>query len=260
MIATSPNSWIAYSRPSPQARICLFCFPYAGSGASIFRTWADDLPSSIQVCPVQLPGREGRLREPLFTHLGPLVATLSRAIRPYLSIPFAFWGHSLGALICFELARTLAQQNAPRPVHLFVSGHSAPQTRPMGSSIHLLPDPEFIAELERLNGTPAQVLQNAELMELLLPVLRADFAVSETYLYTVGEPLDCPISAFGGLQDSTTSRNGLEAWRHQTRGAFTLRMFPGDHFFLHNARAALLHALVQDMAQSLGRMSRSGSL
>ena len=260
MIATSSNSWIACSGPSPRARLRLFCFPYAGGGASIFRAWADDLPPSIQVCPVQLPGRESRLREPLFTRLESLVATLGQAIRPYLSMPFAFWGHSLGALICFELARTLAQQNAPDPIHLFVSGRSAPQIQSTGSSIHQLPDPEFIAELDRLNGTPAEVLQNAELMGLLLPVLRADFAVNESYIYAAGEPLDCPISAFGGLQDNLTSRDKLEAWRHQTRGAFTLRMFPGDHFFLHNTRAALLHALAQDVAQSLSRMSGSGSL
>jgi surfactin synthase thioesterase subunit len=257
VIATSSNSWIGCSGLSRPACLRLFCFPYAGGGAAIFRAWADDLPQSIQVCPVQLPGRESRLQEPLFVRLEPLVAALSQAIRPYLSMPFAFWGHSLGALIGFELARTLAQQNAPGPIHLFVSGHSAPQIQSIGSSIHLLPDPEFIAELERLNGTPAEVLQNAELMELLLPVLRADFAVNETYTYSAGEPLDCPISAFGGLQDTLTSRDKLEAWRHQTRGAFTLRMFPGDHFFLHNTRAALLHALAQDAAQSLSRMSGS---
>ncbi len=257
MRATSTNAWIVGSGPDPQARLRLFCFPYAGGGVSIFRTWSDDLPQSIQVCPVQLPGRESRLREPPFARLEPLVAALSQAIRPHLSMPFAFWGHSLGALIGFELARTLAQQNAPNPIHLFVSGRSAPQIPPIGSPIHLLPDPEFIAELGHLNGTPAEVLQNAELMELLLPVLRADFAVNETYIYTAGEPLECPISAFGGLRDNLTSRDKLEAWRHQTRGAFTLRMFPGDHFFLHNTRAALLHALAQDVAQSLSRMGGS---
>lgn len=246
LMTTSFNLWITCPRPSPQARLRLFCFPYAGGGASVFRTWSDDLPS-IEVCPVQLPGRETRLREPPFTRLEPLVEAVLQALRPYITMPFAFFGHSLGALISFELARTLARQNAPGPVRLFVSGRWAPQVQKANSSIHRLPEPEFMAELGRLSGTPAEVLQNAELMELFLPVLRADFEVNETYVYTAGEPLDCPVSAFGGLQDSVTSRDELAAWREQTSGAFVLRMFPGGHFFLHSARALLLRAVAQDL-------------
>jgi medium-chain acyl-[acyl-carrier-protein] hydrolase len=250
------NSWVTCSRPRTQARLRLFCFPYAGGGASIFRAWPDDLPG-MQVCPVQLPGRENRLREPCFIRLEPLVQALVQALPPYLDMPYAFFGHSLGALIGFELARALVRENRSGPVHLFVSGHSAPQVQSLEPPIHQLPEPDFIKELRCLNGTPGEVLQHAELMALLLPVLRADFAINETYVYTPGTLLDCPISAFGGLQDNLASRDDLAAWRDQTRSTFTLRMFPGDHFFLHSARPLLLRAIVHDLAQSLSRIKVS---
>lgn len=260
MIATNINSWVTCPKPKAQARLRLFCFPYAGGGASIFRTWPDDLPPSIQICSIQLPGRESRLREPCFTRLEPLVQALVQALSPYLDVPYAFFGHSLGALIGFELARALVRENRPSPVHLFVSGHSAPQVQSLDPPIHQLPEPDFIKELRHLNGTPGEVLQNAELMALLLPVLRADFAINETYVYIPGTLLDCPISAFGGLQDSLVSRDGLAAWCDQTYSTFALRMFPGDHFFLHSARPPLLRAIVHDLAQSLSRIHKGQCL
>ncbi|CAG0937561.1 medium-chain acyl-[acyl-carrier-protein] hydrolase [Thermoflexales bacterium] len=255
MIATNLNSWVICPKPVAQARLRLFCFPYAGGGASVFRDWPNYFPSSIEVCAVQLPGREGRWREPLFTHWEPLVQALVDSLQPYYDRPFAFFGHSLGALISFELARALARQNKPAPLHLCVAGHAAPQVPNTEPAIHQLPKPEFIKKLRALSGTPAEVLQNAELMELFLPVLRADFAVNETYTYTPGSPLECPISAFGGLQDEMSVPAELEGWRNQTRQAFTLRLLPGDHFFLHSARPLLLHSLVQDLSQSLSRLN-----
>jgi medium-chain acyl-[acyl-carrier-protein] hydrolase len=166
-------------------------------------------------------------------------------------MPYAFFGHSLGALISFELARSLVRGNRAGPGHLFVAGHSAPQVQSREPPLHQLPEPDLIRELERLKGTPREVLQHSELMALLLPVLRADLSINETYVYTPGALLDCPISAFGGLQDSLASRDDLAAWRDQTRGVFTLRMFPGDHFFLHSDRSLLLRAIAQDLGQLL---------
>jgi medium-chain acyl-[acyl-carrier-protein] hydrolase len=245
-------------RPNPQARLRLFCFPYAGGAASIFYTWPDDLPKDVEVCPIQLPGRQDRIRETPFTHVTPLVQAIAPAIRPYLDKPYAFFGHSLGTLISFELARLLAAQNDPGPVRLLVSGHRAPQAPDPNPPIHHLPDAEFIEELERLNGTPEMVLENPELLQLFLPLLRADFTAAETYTYTAGAPLDCHISAFGGLQDDKVSRDGLAAWQEQTRRTFTLRMFPGDHFFLHSARALLLQALSRDLLQDLDQTAGGG--
>ncbi|MCA1852371.1 MAG: hypothetical protein LC647_08250 [Beggiatoa sp.] len=166
-----------------------------------------------------------------------------------MTTPFAFFGHSMGALIGFELARQLRRQHGPSPVHLFVSGRGAPQIPPPEPPIHALPEPQFIAEVQHFNGTPTEVLQHPELMQLLIPTLRADFAVCETYTYTTDAPIDCSISAFGGLQDRKVSRERLEAWRDQSRASFSLCMFPGDHFFLHTAEPLLLETIAQLLLQ-----------
>jgi len=236
---------------NPQALLRLFCFPYAGGGASIFRTWSNNLPSEVEVCPIQLPGRENRLQEPPFNRLAPLVHVLAHVLLPYLDLPFVFFGHSMGALISFELARYLRRQHAPGPLHLFVSARRAPQIPAINPPIHHLPESAFIEALRDFNGTPESILQNAELMQLLLPVLRADFAVCETYTYSVEDPLACAISTFGGLQDCEVCYDELAAWREQTDGFFTQRMLPGNHFFLRSARVSLLRYITQDLTRLL---------
>lgn len=241
------NPWITYSKSNPQACLRLFCFHYAGAGASIFRTWSDQLPPDIEVCSVQLPGRESRLRETPFTSLLPLIHTLAPVLLPHLNLPFAFFGHSVGALLSFELARQLRRLNQPSPLYLFLSGRCAPQIPDPDPPIHQLPNADFIEELRHYNGTPEAVLQNTELMDWLLPILRADLAINETYVYTSEVPLDCAISVFGGLQDRKVSRNCLSAWREQTHSTFNLTMFPGDHFFLKSKQGVLLKAISQDL-------------
>jgi len=248
------GAWVTCPKPNPQARLRLFCFPYAGGGSSIVRTWSDDLPPEIQVCPVQLPGRENRLMEPPFTQLSPLVQTIVQVLRPHLNVPFAFLGHRMAALVSFELARELRRQYVLSPVHLFVSGHRAPQIADPDLPIHQLPESAFMEELRYLNGTPEEVLQNGELMHLFVPILRADIAVCETYVYSTEDPLDCPISGFGGLQDCKVSPDDLVAWRDQRHTSFRLRMFRGNHFFLQSARALFLRAVSQVLTQLLGRI------
>ncbi len=243
------NNWVACAKPNPQAKLRLFCFHYAGGGASVFRGWRDSLPQSVEVCAIELPGRGMRLRESPFTQLEPLVQHLASTLLPYLDKPFAFFGHSMGGLVSFELTRLLRREYRVSPVHLFVSGYRAPQVPDPDPPIHALPESEFLRELRRFNGTPEAVLENAELMQLLLPTLRADFAVIETYAYTPETPLDCPITAFGGLQDREASCDELEAWREQTNASFVLKMFPGDHFFLHSAGSLLLQDLYQKLHQ-----------
>lgn len=246
-MTTAFDSWIAYRKLRPQARLRLFCFPYAGGGALIFRTWADGLPADVEVCPVQLPGRGTRLMEPPFTQLLPLIQALAQALLPLLDKPFAFFGHSLGALVSFELARQLRRQYGVQPVRLFVSAGRAPQLPHRGLPVHTLPEGDFLAELRRLNGTPRAVLEHEELMQIALPILRADFAVYETYVYATEPPLNCPISTFGGLRDRTVSQSDLEAWREQTSGSFSLQMFSGDHFFLTTTQPLLLRVLSQEL-------------
>jgi medium-chain acyl-[acyl-carrier-protein] hydrolase len=206
----------------------------------------------VEVCPVQLPGRETRFREPAFTRLPALVEALAESLRPHLDRPFAFFGHSLGALVAFELARRLCGGGGPDPVQLFVSGCVAPQTRKRERFIHSLPAAEFRQELRCLNGTPVAVLDNEELLDLLLPTLRADFALWETSTYVAGPPLSCPVCAWGGLEDDAVNPRDLGAWRELTTGPFRLRMVPGNHFFLQAAQPLLLQGLAQELLGAKG--------
>ena len=247
--------WFTSQRPNAGARLRLFCFPYAGGGAAIYRLWPQSLPSEVEACMAQLPGRGTRLREEPFTNLDALVAAIAEAIAPLLDKPFALFGHSMGAMISFELARRLREQGQPQPSHLFISGRRAPQLPNDDPISYNLPDAELGQELLRLIGTPKEVLEHPELMELMLPLLRADFSVVETYDYRPGVPLDCPLTVFGGLRDAEVSREQLEAWREQTTSEFALRMLPGDHFFLNDAQAQtlLLSAVARDLYQLLKR-------
>lgn len=246
---TATDRWFPFVRSRPGAEVRLFCFPYAGGGASIFRDWAGRLPGFVETWPIQLPGRETRFREPAFTRVQLLVEALAKSLRPKLDRPFAFFGHSLGGLVAFELSRKIKEYLGLQPSRLFVSGCEAPQTRSSGGAVHALPSDEFREELRRLNGTPLAVLDNDELMELMLPTLRADFSLWETYAYTADAPLACPIIALGGLGDDLLSRQDLDAWRELTTGPFCLRMLPGDHFFLHSAQPLLLQILAQEFLE-----------
>ncbi|NET30971.1 MAG: thioesterase [Cyanothece sp. SIO1E1] len=205
----------------------------------------------MEVCPVELPGRGIRFKEPLLTHLQSLLQALGPAIVPYLDKPFAFFGHSMGALISYELAQTLSQNYGFSPISLFVSACRAPQLPTTKPPIHTLSDAAFLKELRRLNGTPEEVLQNTELMQLRLPMLRADFTVLETYTYTPKLPLHSPITAFGGWHDQEVSHDELKAWRLHTNVAFSLQMLPGNHFFIHSAQSHLLQLLCQTLNQRL---------
>jgi medium-chain acyl-[acyl-carrier-protein] hydrolase len=164
--------------------------------------------------------------------MSPLAEAVAEALTPLLDKPFAFFGHSLGTLVAFEVARRLRELYSVAPVRMIVSAGAAPQVPRRKTPVHNLPEKEFLAELRRLNGTPLEILNHAELMEIMVPLLRADFAVYETYQYTAAPTLNCPIAAFGGLRDERVRPADLAAWSAQTSGSFSLRMFPGDHFFL----------------------------
>ena len=246
---TKTVSWLAHHRPSTRASLRLFCFPYAGGSAAIYRSWSESLPWQVEVCPVQLPGRGSRIRENLFTQMPDLVANVAKDLRTYLDKPFAFFGHSMGAIIGFELARLLREEGAPEPVHLFVSGRSAPQTPSEHRHTYDLPEQEFVEELRQMNGTPEEVLQDPELRAFMLPLLRADFEVIQTYAYVDQPPLTCSITAFGGLNDNEVSRDSLEGWREQTTKACTLRLFPGDHFFINQVQSSLLRMISGELYQ-----------
>jgi medium-chain acyl-[acyl-carrier-protein] hydrolase len=222
------------------AKFRLFCFSYSGAGASIFRTWAASLAPHIEVVAVQLPGRETRRKEPLFSSLPALIEALTPALLPDLDRPFMFFGHSVGALISFEVARQLRRTGHLSPSHLVVSGRSAPQLPAATRPIHQLPDADFLAELQRYSGTPAIVLENADVMNVFMPILRADLAINETYVYQPEAPFNFPIAAFGGLQDTQVSQSALSAWSEQTSSDFNIELLPGNHFFLKEQKTAIL--------------------
>lgn len=250
---TAKNLWFSNPQPNSQAHLRLFCFPYAGGGASIFRLWAKELPSEIEVIPVQLPGRERRMREAPFSKIEPLLQALIQVLPPYLDRPFAFFGYSMGALICFELIRQLRRQGLPLPLHLLVSGRRAPQIPCPKPFAHQLSDAEFIEDLRHKGGTPEAVLQNSELMQLFMPIMRADLGLNETYKYTTELPLDFPISVLGSSEDTEVNREQLDAWREQTTSSFSLQMFPGNHFFLINEGRSLLLQAISDKLSSFAQ-------
>ena len=244
------NAWLILREPKRKTRLRLFCFPYAGGGASVFRQWSENMPEGVEVCPVQLPGRENRITDSPFTKLALLVDAMVEAFDPYFDVPFAFFGHSIGAKIAFELARELRRKKGAQPVHLFVSG-SRPPHIPEPRPLHLLPEHEFTKELRRFSGTPEAVMQSRDLMEMYLPILRADFALDETYVYYEDNLFDCPISAFGGNEDKETNREELDAWRQHTTGTFTLQIFQGDHFFIKSSQSLLLYSISQVLLRYL---------
>jgi medium-chain acyl-[acyl-carrier-protein] hydrolase len=239
--------WLIRFRPSTTARLRLFCFPYAGGGAHIFRTWSESLPPEVEVLGVQLPGRGRRVRETPFTHMEPLIEEATAALQPYLDLPYVFFGHSLGAWIAFELSRTWRSRQQVLPSGLFVSGASAPQHCVTAKPPADLSTEAFVERLRQLEGTPKKVLEHEGLLEIILPMLRGDFTLAHTYMYREEAPLDCPIIGFGGEQDKVVSREELAGWQAQTTARFSLHLFPGDHFYLRSAERALLDVIAQEL-------------
>lgn len=242
-----PSRWLPSVRQGQEVRLRLFCFPYAGGNAAVFHPWADQLPTSIDLCPIQLPGRGARFGEPPAERVQALAEAIAEAISPFLDLPFAFFGHSLGALIAFETARVIRSRFLRLPVRLFVSAHRAPRLKSDNPPLHRLSDTDLVVELERLEGTPTKILNDPELLALMLPTLRADFALCDTYTYVRRAPLECPITILGGSEDKDVDRSQLEPWGEETRGELSLFEIPGGHFFIHDAVGPLLKLITQQL-------------
>lgn len=253
MVTVSPgrstSPWFTCAKPDPSARLRLFCFPYAGGGASIYRGWENYLPPGVEILAVQPPGRGSRFREPALDRMDSLVGAVANAMQPYLDCPIVLFGHSVGAFASFEMAHRLADTFGIHVSHLFVSGARGPHLPRNRKNIHDLSEEDFINELKTLNGTPPEVLEHPELMRMVSATLRADFAVAETYRAANRSPLTCPITVFGGLEDDLASREDLEAWKAHTSNSFDLWQLPGDHFFIHTSDSLILRILSRELSR-----------
>lgn len=236
----------------PQLPLRLFCFHYAGGNAHVFRPWVAELPG-IEVAAIDLPGRNSLLMAKPFTTLEPLIESLAAVLLPTLrEKPFAFFGHSMGAVVSFELSRYLRKRAGPLPEALFVSGRRAPSFPPH-SSFHTLDDVALIKRLLTLNGTPREILKHPELLQIMLPLIRADFAVCETHRYIAEEPLACPIFAYGGVDDPDVAEQHLAAWQHETTAPCSVKLFPGDHFYLRGAQEPLVATIAGELDAIMSR-------
>ncbi|GMT96583.1 alpha/beta fold hydrolase [Corallococcus caeni] len=246
MSAATPSGGLAFHEPPPSAGVRLFCLPHAGGSASLFRGWQKGMGADIEVCPVQLPGRENRLREPPLRELPRMMDLLVDVIAGHPDKPFALFGHSMGALLAFELSRTLRARGLPQPLHLFVASYRAPQTlqsAPATPSTHDID----VAEARRLGSALSLSGEMAEeMLSLMRGTLLADTALCESYRFTPGPPLTCPLSAFRGFDDYVPEDATL-AWRELSTGPFSTQTFLGDHFFLRNTP----RGLIQNLRRSL---------
>jgi pyochelin biosynthetic protein PchC len=236
--------WFQCHRPEPLPSAQLVCFPHAGGGASFFRPWLDDLPPGIELLSAQYPGREDRLREPLATDLGELADRYARLLASVGGAPVVLFGHSLGAAIAYEVARRMQASGRP-PALLVVSGRQAPVDS--SRAVHLMDDDDLWADVLRAGGTSRQVLDNLELRALVLPVLRADYRLSETYRPVAAPVLGCPILAVSGDDDPDVDLAVLPSWRELTDAGFAMRVFPGNHFYLNACRRTLIGEIVRQL-------------
>jgi surfactin synthase thioesterase subunit len=256
-----PTPWII--RQSGHARrLRMYCFSYAGGSAASFTPWQSMVNRQVEICAVQLPGRGMRFREPNVDSLPLLIEQLAQAVVPKDKMPFVFFGHSMGGLIAFELTRYCKRHRLASPKHLFVSGCDAPQHRKPSRRLHELDDDGLINALKDYNGTPPEILCNREIMELVIPSIRSDFTMVETYRYNADRPLDLPITVLAGKSDVHLSPLQTQGWQRETTHRCDLKWFDGDHFFINSERQAVLdcvNAALNDMLEDLPISACAGS-
>lgn len=244
------TSWVQTPTPRPDARLRLYCIPYAGGAPGIFRDWSQALDARVELRAVLLPGRERRFTEPALSSVDAITEVLVPALLTRLDPPFAIFGHSLGALLGFEVARRLTARGQP-PAHLLVSAARAPHLPRRGPDYHRMEDAELMDAVGDLGGTPPELLAQRELLEIMLPTLRADFAAAETYHRQAGPPLPTPITAFGGAGDPLVLHSDIEGWAAHTAAGFEQYQLPGDHFFIATAHAQLLDLVGRTLERHL---------
>lgn len=235
--------WTAFHVRRIQPRLRLFCLPYAGGSASLFRGWDELLPEEVEICPIELPGRGTRLGELAVSDMRSLVSLMAEGLESLIDLPYAILGFSMGALAGFELSRTLRCLHCREPAALLAVAQNAPSAPLERPPACLMSDEELRTSLRRHGGMSEEALGNQRLMRLFLPVLRADYSVVDTYSYEIEKPLHCPIDLFVGTEDPSISSNGLQRWQQETSVNATVRRFAGNHFFFRNDRRLFLTAV-----------------
>ena len=227
------NDWIIKPIRRINPKLRLFCFPFAGSSALVtYKFLADNLNAEIEVCYVEFPGRGSRIAEQLISDLNSAVTQIAESITEHLDIPFIFLGHSMGALVSYELTHYLRTHLSFQPEKLYLSAHRAPSTIREGKLMHKLGKEEFLTEIINIKGVSKDILEHEELLELVLPIIKNDYELCETYGFSDKGKLDIPISVFGGEQDSEVTSDHLNDWKNFTNSDFNIEMFEGDHFFI----------------------------
>ena len=245
------DKWFFSKKPKPDASMRLFCFPFGGGGASVFHGWPDAVGDDVDVRALQLPGRETRFREPRDSDLGTLINEIVSALGAYQDKPFAFFGYSLGSLIAFEVCRELRRRNMNTPLHLFIAALSPPQLPPPHPPISALEDEEFVQKVEYYYQPEGEAWNHAELRELLLPILKDDIALYESYIYREDSPLSCPIDVFAGESDRSSPLELAQYWSEQTTDNVRQHVFQGGHFFIDHAVDEIQQLVASTLKQRL---------
>jgi medium-chain acyl-[acyl-carrier-protein] hydrolase len=253
------NGWIVGPRRQYAPAVRMFCLPYVGGAASVYEPWRGYFGEDVEICAVELPGRQTRMHERAFSRIGPLVDALADAITDELDVPYALYGHSMGSLVAFELARELRRRGAGEPVVLFVSGGPAPQLTHDHPKLHDASVADVTAQLKNLGGLPVEILEEPELLSVFLPTIRADFAVFETYEYRPEPLLDCPMVAFTGRDDIDVPLSRIAPWAEETTGRFDYHVLPGGHFFPRTAQTRLLNLMYGALSAHTNRFAHPRS-
>ncbi|NEP83877.1 MAG: thioesterase, partial [Okeania sp. SIO3B3] len=247
------SGWIAYHKPKPNASTRLFCFHPWGSSASMYQQWSDALPPEIEVLPIQLPGRQRRLQEKPFTDFANLIEVLADFLSPYLDKPFAFFGHSMGGVIAFELAYFLGEKYNLKPIQLFLSGLVPPSDNTLLEKIASLSEAERLNYLLEISEIPESISQDPSLFNELMNIFKADFQLLQSYRHVEKKPLDFPISSFSGVDDYTVSDRQLSDWSKYTTSNLKIDRIPGKHMFmfLKDSQKLLLELISQELLPQL---------
>lgn len=243
------SPWISSIR-NDDVNYRLFCFPFAGAGSNVYRSWISDLSPEIDVCPIQLPGRENRMNEKAIDNVHDMASQIATEIEPYTDVPFAFFGHCIGALIAYELVVTMQKLNMNTPDHIYLSAFRSPEYTNPNRELYQLDDAEFKSEIKEYGGFSDYILNNDEIMKTIMPMLRADFALHENYRYPGNESVECPISLLCGDQDHIVKKEHMQNWSNVSNHDVNLTMISGGHFFINERKEDILN-LIRTRANQL---------